>query len=220
MQNHTYPKIAVDLLIFTVKDGKLETILIQMKKKPFIGRWAFPGGLIGTGETLEEAARRELYKKTGLKHVYLEQLFTFSHPKRDPYSRVISTAYFALIPERGQKLITTQKYSDIKWVPIRNVKHLAYDHDLILAYALKRLRAKLEYTNIAWSLLPRRFTLSELQRVYEIILNNRLDKRNFRKKILALNVLKKEKGKSRKGAHRPAQLYQFQKRGILEVNIT
>lgn len=212
MKNHTYPKIAVDLVIFTVRGGKLETILIQMKKKPFTGRWAFPGGLIKIGETLEEAAKRELYEKTGLKNVYLEQLFTFSHPKRDPYSRVLSVSYFALISSGGVKLKTTSKYSGIGWFDVRTISRLAYDHNGMLRYAIERLRYKLEYTNVVYSLLPKNFTLSELQSIYEIILGKKLDKRNFRKKILTLGLLKKIQGKKRIGAHRPAQLYSFRER--------
>lgn len=204
------PKVAVDLIIFTIKDEKLQTALVQMKKKPFEGMWAFPGGLVRVGESLDEAARRELAEKTGLLNVYLEQLFSFGDPRRDPYSHVVSVAYFALIPSTKVVLRTNEtKYSAIAWFPMDKLPKLAYDHEKMAKYALQRLRWKLEYTNVVYSLMPRYFTLGELQRVYEIILGKKLDKRNFRKKILHLGLVKKTKKVKSGGVHRPAALYEF-----------
>jgi 8-oxo-dGTP diphosphatase len=201
-------KVAVDIVIFTVLDNALKVILIQMKKRPFTGTWAFPGGLIDPKESLDEAARRELAEKTSVKNVYLEQLYTFGDPKRDPYGRVISVAYFALIHWKNAKLATTEKYSDIGWFPIQKLPELAYDHQNVAAYAIKRLQWKLTYTNIAYSLLPRLFTLSQLRSVYEVILGRSLDRRNFQRKILSLKLLKKTPG-HKTGKHRPATLYEF-----------
>lgn len=211
-------KVAVDIVIFTVRDNALKVILIQMKKEPFTGMWAFPGGLIDPKESLDDAARRELAEKAGVKNVYLEQLYTFGDPKRDPYGRVISVAYFALINSRNIKLTTTSKYSDIGWVDIQKLPKLAYDHKNMAKYALQRLQWKLEYTNVAYSLVPRYFTLSELRRVYEIILARSLDRRNFQRKVFSLNLLKKTSGKQ-VGKHRPAALYEFRERKPIIVEV-
>lgn len=211
-------KVAVDIVIFTVRDNALKVILIQMKKKPFTGMWAFPGGLIDPKESLDEAARRELAEKTGVRSVYLEQLYTFGDPTRDPYGRVISAAYFALINSKNAKLATTEKYSDIGWFPIEKLPKLAYDHLNVAKYALKRLQWKLTYTNIAYSLLPRSFTLSELRSVYEVILARSLDRRNFQRKIHSLKLLRKTRG-HKMGKHRPAMLYEFKVRTPIIVEV-
>ncbi len=214
-----YIKIAADNCIFTVREGKLQVLLIQMKKKPFTGRWALPGGLIGNRERLLAAAEHVLKLQTGVTGVYLEQLFTFDTLDRDPFGRVVSSAYMALVPDTRRELKPNPKYSAVQWLPISKLPHLAYDHDSIVAYAIERLRAKLEYTNVAWSLLPAEFTLTELQQIYETVLNRRLDKRNFRKKILELKLLATVSRKAARGAHRPAQLYRCRSRRpqILQV---
>ncbi|MFY9457391.1 MAG: NUDIX domain-containing protein [Candidatus Spechtbacterales bacterium] len=211
-------KVAVDIVIFTVRDNALKVILIQMKKKPFTGMWAFPGGLIDPRESLDEAARRELAEKTGVYNVYLEQLYTFGEPARDPYSRVISAAYFALIDSKNAKLATTEKYSDIGWFPVQKLPKLAYDHWNVVKYAIKRLQWKLAYTNIAYSLLPRSFAFSELRSVYETILGRSLDRRNFQRKIHSLRLLKKARG-HKTGKHRPATLYEFKVRKLMIVEV-
>lgn len=211
-------KVAVDIVIFTVSENALRVILIQMKKKPFSGMWAFPGGLIDPKESLDEAARRELAEKTGVSKVYLEQLYTFGEPKRDPFGRVISVTYFALISSGGIALKTSSKYSDIAWFSVKKLPKLAYDHSEIAKYAIKRLQWKLEYTNIAYSLLPRSFTLSELRRVYEIILGRSLDRRNFQRKIHSLKLLKKAWG-HKTGKHRPAMLYEFRVKKPIIVEV-
>lgn len=201
-------KVAVDIVIFTIKDNALKVILIQMKKQPFTGMWAFPGGLIDPKESLDEAARRELTEKAVVSDIYLEQLYTFGETERDPYGRVISVAYFALIDSKNVELETTAKYSDIAWFDVKKLPKLAYDHDNVANYALQRLRWKLEYTNVVYGLLPKHFTISELRSAYETILDRRLDRRNFQRKILSLNLLKKTK-RHKVGKHRPAILYEF-----------
>lgn len=201
----------------TVDARSVLGLLVQVNEGPFAGQWAFPGGLVGLGEALDAAARRELELQTGLRDVYLEQLRTFGDPGRDPRARVVSTAYFALV--RGRETVRGGgKYSDVAWFPMRRLPRLAYDHDEIARHALERLRAKLEYTNIVYSLLPMEFTLGELQQVYEVILGHALDRRNFRKKILATKLLR-PLGKQRRGAHRPAALYAFARRQPMMVEM-
>src|SRR3989339_191194 len=161
--------VAADAVIFTVDHGELKALLIQMKKTPFSGRWAMPGGLIENKETTRQAAERILKIQTGVKDVYLEQLQTFDDLKRDPNGRVLSVAYMALVPSGNIKLKTNDRYSDVRWWSIKKLPTLAYDHSEILKIAINRLRSKLEYTNIVWSLLPPEFTLTQLQNIYEII---------------------------------------------------
>lgn len=211
--------LAVDTVIFTVIRHELNVLLIQMKKKPYAGQWAFPGGLIATKETLEHAARRMLKDQTGVADVYLEQLATFDQPKRDVLGRVVSTAYFALMPNEGVTLRTTDRYAAIRWWPVKKLPKLAYDHGHMAKVALDRLRAKLGYTNIVRSLLPTDLTLTDLQQTYESILGRTLDKRNFRKKILALELLETS-GKKRKGeSYRPASLYRFKKKHLVNISV-
>jgi 8-oxo-dGTP diphosphatase len=216
VQDH--PWVAVDVVIFTIDEGVLKALLVKIKKGSFAGMWAFPGGLVSMGESLEEAARRELYEKTGVKGIYLEQLYTFGDPQRDPTWQVAVVAYFALIPHRGRFLHSGEKYADSAWLPVRGLPPLAYDHNTIAAYALKRLQAKLGYTNIVYSLLPKEFTLGELQEIYEIILGRQLDRRNFRRKVLTLGLLEPLQ-KKRYGPHRPAVLYTFTRRSPMNVEV-
>ena len=210
-QNKGDIKVAVDLIIFTVSDDSLKVILIQMKKIPFTGKWAFPGGLIGDDESIDNAAKRELKEKTGVADVYLEHLYTFGDVERDPYGRVVSVSYFALIPSENINLKTIDKYFDIGWFDITNLPELAYDHKKIAAYALKRLQWKVEYANVVYSLLPRYFSLTEMQKVYEVILGRKLDRRNFHRKVKSLGIIKPA-NKKQIGKHRPAQLYEFSSR--------
>ena len=205
-------KIAVDNCIFTVLEDRLHLLLIQMTKVPYTGMWALPGGLIQDAESLDAAAGRILYEETGVADVYLEQLYTFGQPDRDPAGRVVSVAYFALIHAAGITLRTQLKYADVRWWPCATLPPLAYDHNAVAAYARQRLEWKLAYTNVVWSLLPRRFALTELQKVYEAVLGRPLDKRNFRKKILALGLVEPVGETAMRGAHRPAMLYRFTSR--------
>lgn len=212
-------KAAVDTVIFTVREGRLMTLLIQMKKRPFTGQWAFPGGLLADDETSMAAARKILRTQTGVSRVFLEQLATFDDPGRDPLGRVISIAYFALTPAAGLRLRTTDKYADVRWWPADRLPALAYDHKRMAKVALERLRAKLGYTNIAWSVLPPEFSFSELMRVYQAILGRRLDKRNFKKKVLSLDLIVPTGRKTKGQTHRPAALFRFKSRrpAIVEV---
>jgi len=213
-------KVAVDNCIFTVVDGRLQVLLIRMRKKPFEGMWALPGGLIDEGESLRDAAARILKEQTGVEGLYLEQLYTFDGRTRDPEGRVVSVAYYSLVPPVGLALGITPKYEAVRfWDCDGRPRELAYDHEAILGYARARLQAKVQYSNVMWSLLPPKFTLRELQAAYEGVLSRRLDKRNFRKKILSLGLLRASGQKSKGGRHRPAMLYQFASQAPTAVEV-
>ena len=201
-------QVTVDLVIFTIREHRLEVLLIERALPPFEGRWALPGGFIRDGESLEQAALRELEEETGVRDVYLEQLYTFGDPGRDPRGRVVTVAYYALIAAGNAQLVASTDARAARWWPVAKHPRLAFDHDRILDYAVERLRNKLEYTTVGFQLLPRRFTLTELQRVYEAILGRPLDKRNFRRKLGLLGILKPIKERRRE-LGRPAQLYEF-----------
>ena len=202
-------RVAVDLVIFTIRDGALHALLIQRAAPPFEGRWALPGGFILHGESLEDAALRELGEETGVRNVYLEQLYSFGDPDRDPRGRVISVAYYALVAADRAPLSAGSDASDARWWPVAEHPALAFDHGRILEYALERLRNKLEYTTVGFQLLPPKFTLTQLQLVYEAILGRALDKRNFRRKMELLGILKPLQEWAREGRSRPAQLFTF-----------
>lgn len=213
------PAVAVDVAVFTVRDGLLQVLLVEIRHGPFTGWLALPGGRVRPDETLDEAAARELEAQTTLRGVYLEQLYTFGHPGRDPLDRVVSVAYVALIaPGRSAAVRPGAKYARVAWRPLTGLAPLAYDHGAVIGTALPRLRAKLSYTNLAYALVPEAFTLGELQAVYEAILGRNLDRRNFRKKVLSLALLKPV-GRERRGAHRPAALYAFRRRRPMVVDV-
>jgi 8-oxo-dGTP diphosphatase len=210
--------VAVDVAVFTVAESRLQVALIRMKRAPFEGKWALPGGRIRGSETVEQAAVRELEEKTGVRDVFVEQLYTFSAPDRDPGARCISVAHLALVPASVQ-LRTTDKYSAIGWFPADKAPPLAFDHKAMLAHAVARLRAKLGYTNVAYSLLPPEFTLGELQRIYEAILGRPLDPRNFQRRVVQIGLVE-DSGEMRTGrAHRPARLFRFPLRRPVEIEV-
>jgi 8-oxo-dGTP diphosphatase len=211
LTDYPRPSVTVDLIILTIAENDLQVLLIRRKQAPFAGRWALPGGFVEMNESLEDAAARELKEEVGVERVYLEQLYTFGEPKRDPRGRVISVAYFALIDAEGQRIVAASDAADAAWHSVFQPPRLAFDHRKILDYAVWRLRNKLEWTTVGYDLLPKRFTLSELQRVYEIILQRPIDKRNFRKKVLAQGQLRELDETRADGAHRPAKLYSFRK---------
>lgn len=200
---------AVVVVIFTVEQASLSVLLIERAAPPCHGQWALPGGLLLEGETLQEAAGRKLAAETGVSDVFLEQLYTFDRLKGGEADTVV--AYFALVD-----IARTRLRAELEWRPawhaVRGLTALAFENERILAYARERLRNKLEYTNVAYSLLPNCFTLTQMQRVYEAILGEVLDKRNFRRRVVGLGIVR-ETGKTEKtGAHRPAMLYEFTSR--------
>ena len=216
-EDEPVPGYPLPILPGHTSPGRLERVL---RAGAFARRWALPGGRVRPDETLDEAARRELAAQTGVRDVYLEQLYTFGSPHRDPQGRVVSVAYVALIPHAGrfQGPRGSDKYADVAWVPVARRPRLAYDHPAVVKTALARLRGKLEYTNLAYTLLPRAFTLGDLQQLYEAILGRRLDRRNFRKKILSLGLLR-GLGRLRRGRHRPAALYAFRHRRPMLISL-
>ncbi len=209
------PAVTVDLVIFTIADNDLKVLLIRRGGEPYKNRWALPGGFVEIDESLEKAAARELQEEAGVSGVYLEQLYTFGDPKRDPRGRVISVSYFALVDAEQQRIRAASDATEAEWHSVFDPKlgaKLAFDHKKILDYAVWRLRNKIEWTTVGYELLPKKFTLSELQRVYEIILQRPVDKRNFRKKILAQGQIRELNETRSDGAHRPAKLYSFREK--------
>ena len=210
------PAVTVDIILFTFCDNQLKVLMVRRKHAPYVGRWALPGGFVQIDEDLEDAALRELREETNVNDIYLEQLYTFGEPDRDPRGRVITVAYFALLSNDQAQSHQIRGASDAEeaaWWNIYALPELAFDHDRVLLYAVQRLRWKLEWTALGFLLLPAEFTLSELQKVYETVLHEPLDKRNFRRKMLAADVLE-ETGNLREGDHRPAKLYRFTAKAI------
>ncbi len=203
------PAVTVDVVIFTIRDNGLKVLLIKRANKPFKGVLALPGGFLSRNETARSAALRVLKEKAGIQNVYLEQLYTFDDPKRDPRGHVVTVAYFALVPSDAMKIQERISTQNPELYSIKKLPKLAFDHRKIVQYALKRTRAKCEYTNATYSLLPRFFTLSQLQKTYEIIFSHSFDKRNFRKKFLALGLIQPTRKSERGNRQRPARLYEF-----------
>lgn len=201
--------VTVDCVIFGYDECDLKVLLIQRGLEPFAGRWALPGGFLRPGEDLDEAARRELQEETGVRTVYLEQLYTFGAPERDPRRRVVTVAYYALVKLADHEVRAATDASEAAWFSVHDVPELAFDHAEILATAHERLRGKVTYKPIGFELLPKKFTLSQLQKLYETILERELDKRNFRKKIQKLDILKDLDEVQQDVAHRAARLFSF-----------
>lgn len=208
------PAVTVDVLLFTILEDDLKLLLIERGGEPFKGRWALPGGFVHIDESLDTAALRELREETGVEDVYMEQLYSFGDPNRDPRMRVITVSYMALIDSSRIKLQAATDASDAGWFSVKKLPPVAFDHGEIVRTGLQRLRAKLQYSNIVYAILPPEFRLSELQRVYEVILDTTLDKRNFRKKMLSLNLLEETVEREISGAHRPAMLYRFKEKDL------
>jgi 8-oxo-dGTP diphosphatase len=201
-------QVTVDIVVFTVNEQTLQVLLIERGIDPFKGLYALPGGFVRAEETLEQAAFRELLEETGTKGVYLEQLYTFGDPDRDPRGRVVTVAYYALVPTDKSPLLAGTDAAAAGWYPVSALPPLAFDHKKIVEYAVDRLRNKLEYTNVGFQLLPAKFTLSALQALHEAILGKPLDKRNFRRKVLGLGLVKPSKEMQATG-RKPAQLFSF-----------
>jgi 8-oxo-dGTP diphosphatase len=204
---YPHPAVTTDIVVFTVRDEQLQVLLIRRGGEPFRGQWALPGGFLDPTEDLDQCAARELAEETGLSGLYLEQLYTFGRPDRDPRERVISVAYLALVPAHRFATRAGSDAATAAWVPYHQRPSLAFDHDEILGVAHRRVTAKLRYTAVAFELLPERFTLRELQRVYEILLGEAVDKRNFRKWALGLEQIEDTGERRCAGHHRPARLY-------------
>jgi len=211
------PSVTVDCVVFGLDDEDLKVLLIERDRPPFAGTWALPGGFVEPTETLEAAALRELAEETGVSQVFLEQLYTFGEPGRDPRDRVITVAYYGLVRRLDHAPKAASDARSVGWFPASRCPPLAFDHAEIVALARQRLQAKLRYQPVGFELLPRKFTLSQIQRVYEAVLERPLDKRNFRKKLLGTGVLMELDETQRDVAHRAARLYRFDRRAYLAL---
>lgn len=212
------PSVTVDVVIFSILDDELKVLLIKRKTWPYEGMWAIPGGFVKMDESLEVGAYRELSEETGVtsEDVYLEQLYTFGEPDRDPRTRVITVTYFSLVSADKISAHAADDAEDVDWFSVYRLPPLAFDHAEILNYALTRLRYKLEYSAVGFQLLPEKFTLRELQDAYEIILGTKLDKGNFRSKLRKTQVVEMVDGYRDTGG-RPARLYRFREDAVAEV---
>ena len=204
--------LTVDCVVFGVDEEELKLLLIQRGNAPFRGRWALPGGFVHVDESLEAAAARELQEEAGIAPPFLEQLFTFGAVERDPRERVVSVAYYTLVKLSDHEVRAATDAADAAWFGVNDLPSLAFDHEEIAQTALERLKGKVRYQPIGFELLPHKFTLSQLQRLYEIVLERPLDKRNFRKKVLGMDILLETDELERDVAHRAARLYRFDER--------
>ena len=209
--NHNRFALTTDIVVFTIKAGVLQVLLVERGRPPFKGQLALPGGFLRPGEDLDECARRELQEETAVRGFYLEQLGTFGTVDRDPRERVVTVAYFALIRSDNVELRSGTDAVKATWVPVKNLPTLAFDHDAIVVAARERLAAKLDYSTIALQFLPDRFTMREVHLVYETVLCTPIDRRNFYKKMLASGDLVETTEKRVEGAHRPATVYRLRK---------
>ncbi len=204
------PALTVDCVVFGLeKDAALKVLLICRKLDPYKGAWSLPGGFVQISESVDAAAARELKEETGVDGVFLEQLYTFGEPGRDPRERVVSVSYYALVNLQEYPLQAATDAADAQWFDLSATPEMGFDHDQILERAIARLKAKIRYEPIGFELLPATFTLSQLQQLYEQVLERSLDKRNFRSKLLKMDLLI-DTGKKETGvAHRAAKLYRF-----------
>jgi 8-oxo-dGTP diphosphatase len=219
---HTYeyprPALTVDCIVFGLdSELDLKIMLIKRDIPPFQGQWAIPGGFVRMDENLEAAALRELQEETGIHDVFLEQLYTFGDLERDPRDRTVTVSYYALINLVEQKIQASTDAREADWFALSKIPELAFDHDQILQKAITRLRSKIRYEPIGFELLPKDFTLTQLQKLYETVLDRKLDKRNFRKKILSMDLLIDTGKLQHKVSHRAAKLYQFDETKYIEL---
>lgn len=209
---HPHPAVTVDIAVFTIANDALEVLLVRRARAPYAGRWALPGGFVGIDESLKRAAWRELREETGIRAGFLEQVGAFGRPDRDPRERVITVAYLAIVPANRLEIISGSDAADARLFDVEALPELAFDHAKILARARARLREKLGEPRTALELLPEPFPLPALQRAHELVLGRPLDKRNFRKKILASGLVEPTGEQRLDGPHRPAALYRAAQR--------
>ncbi len=202
-------KLSVDAVVFGYESEAISVLLIKRKYEPFKGKWAIPGGFVLNDESLEDAVERELKEETGIEINYLEQLYTFGNPKRDPRSRVVSVAYFGLIKPSSFNIYASTDADEVKWFKITELPKLSFDHEEIFKLAITRLQEKITYEPIGFELLNNKFPFSDLEKLYTTLLGRAIDRRNFRKKILSLNILDELDEKISKGSGRPANLFKF-----------
>ena len=210
-------KLSVDAVVFGYEQGNISVLLIKRKYDPFKGQWAIPGGFIKNDESLEDAVERELFEETGVKINYLEQLYTFGKPNRDPRGRVVSVAYFGLVRPNTFKIAASTDAEQVRWFPINEIPKLSFDHREILNTAVERVQGKITYEPIGFELLDKKFPFSDLEKLYTTLLGREIDRRNFRKKIVGLNILDELDEKVSKGSGRPANLFQFNQKRYFQL---
>jgi len=213
---HRHP-LAVNVVLFTIQDEALKVLLVKRMIAPFRGWWSLPEGFVSHDESVDEAALRTLQEDTGITTVYLEQLYTFGDLDRDPRGRVVTVSYYAVVDWEQFQVKARRTLASARWFAVKRLPNLAFDHRQIVASALERLRNKVNYTSVAFQLLPKKFTLPELQRAYEVILGQQLDKRNFRKKMLQLGILRQTSEQKTEGRQRPARLYGFAETRVIKL---
>ena len=201
--------LTTDIVLFTIQQERLKVLLVRRASDPYKGSWAIPGGFVQAGESLADCARRELLEETGVDEAYLEQLYTFGNPGRDPRGRVVTVAYFALVRSEELILEATTDADAAAWFPVDELPDLAFDHAEILQVARERLSAKVGYSTIAFQFLPEEFTLRQAQDVHEAVLGHQLDKRNFRSTLKSRGLVKGTGRKFQDGPHRPAELFRL-----------
>lgn len=211
---HTYnyprPAVTVDCVVFGLdQTDYLQVLLIQRRLPPFVGQWALPGGFVRQDEALETAARRELQEETDVTGLFLEQLQTYGQPNRDPRGHTVTVAFYAVVNLWDHQIKAATDAKEARWWPLSQLPDLAFDHGMIVQDAIATLRTTIRHKPIGFELLPPKFTLTQLQRLYEIVLDCPFDKRNFRKKLLKLDILIALDEKETNVAHRAAQLYRF-----------
>ncbi len=211
------PALATDCVIFGFDGGELKLLLIEREKEPFKNKWALPGGFVFMKETTEECAKRILIEKAGIKNVFIEQLYTFSELDRDPRERIVSVAYFALVDKHQYEVIAGRDTLKAEWFELSKLPKLAFDHSKIVKTGFQRLKGKVSYQPIGFELLNEKFTLTQLQALYESILEIEIDKRNFRKKFLGMGLLKALEEKEKDVAHKAARFYSFDKKAYKEL---
>ena len=210
-------KLSVDAVVFGYESGTISVLLIKRKYDPYKGKWAIPGGFVKNEESLEEAVERELQEETGIKINYLEQLYTFGKPSRDTRGRVVSIAYFGLVRPNAFKIFASTDAEQVQWFNINELPELSFDHKDILDAAIQRLQGKITYEPIGFELLDKKFPFSDLEKLYTTLLGRDIDRRNFRKKIVGLNVLDELEEKVSKGSGRPANLFQFNQKRYFQL---
>ncbi len=211
------PALTTDCIIFGFDGVEINILLIERGIEPFKGKWAFPGGFVRMDESTDDGAKRELFEETGIQDVYIEQLYTFSDVNRDPRGRVVSVAYFALVRTLDYKLLAGDDASNAKWFRLHEVPSLAFDHDRVLRVAHNRLKGKIKYQPIGFELLDEKFTMPQLQLLYESILEIRFDRRNFSNKILRTGLLIPLDEKKSGVPHRAPRLFKFDKKKYDEL---
>ncbi len=208
---YPHPAVTVDSVVFGLDAEDLKILLIRRKLEPYKGAWALPGGFVHMDESLDDAAKRELLEETGVEQLYLEQLASFGNPERDPRERVITIAYFAIVNLFDHRVKADSDAEEVGWFPVEDTPELAFDHRDILTMALNRLQEKIRYQPLVFEFLPEKFTLSQVQKLYETVLCRPLDKRNFRKKIQGTGLVIPLDEYEMDVSHRAARFYYFNK---------